>query len=313
MTARALSQRARRTSLLVALLLGAVVAMPAAAQFQVTTPAKGEGTVTVALQNLFIADHTDYKGTHNPHGGSITTNSAFFNVEYGLTDRWALSVGLPFRSSKFVGPPNHDPAHLDDDHGQYFQDDGDFHAGWQDWSLSLRYAWVRKKWLVTPYLLYGTPARDYNTFAHSAVGVGQWRLEAGISAGRQFSGPLRNLYFVGGAAYALMEPVDRRVNHATLSGELGYFINPKLSVHVNVLRQKTYNGFDFPIDFPNNHDDHFFHHDQNLRNDYVNAGIGVDWQATDRDHFYISHGRTLHGDNTHIIKAVVTVGYSRDF
>src|SRR5205085_5259300 len=143
-----------------------------------------------------------------------------------------ISVGLPYRGSKFVGPPNHDPAQLDDDHGQYFQDDGDFHAGCQDWSLSLRYVWIRKNWLVTPYLLYGTPARDYNTFAHSAVGVGQWRLEAGISAGRQFSGRLRNLYFVGGAAYAQMEPVDRRGNHATLSGERGCFIGPTLSVAV---------------------------------------------------------------------------------
>ena len=313
MTARAPSKRARRTAVLVALLLGAVMATPAAAQFQVTTPAKGQGTVTVALQNLFIADHTNYLGTHNPHGGSITTNTAFFNIEYGLSDRWALSVGIPFRASKFVGPPNHDPANLDDDHGQSFQDDGDFHAGWQDWSLSLRYAWVRKKWLVTPYLLYGTPARDYNTFAHSAVGLGQWRLEAGISAGRQFSGRLRNLYFVGGAAYALMEPVDRRVNHGTLSGELGYFISPKLSVHVNLLKQKTFNGFDFPIDFPNMHDDHFFHHDQNLRNDYINVGAGIDYHFNDRYTGFANAGRSVWGENTHLVDYALTVGISRGF
>jgi hypothetical protein len=311
MIPRAPRQRARTASLLV-LLLGPGMACTAAAQFQVTTPAKGHGTVTVALQNLFIDDHTDYQGTHS-HPGTITTNSAFLNVEYGLSDRWAISVGLPFRSSKFSGPIGHNPGSLHDDHGQGFQDDGNFHSGWQDWSFSVRYAWVRKTWLVTPYLLYGTPARDYNTFAHSAVGVGQWRLEAGISAGRQFGGKLRNLYFVGGLAYALMEPVDRRVNHATISGELGWFFSPKWSLHVNILRQKTFNGFDFPVDFPDRTDDHFFHHDQNLRNDFVNEGIGVDFQATDRDHFYINHGRTLHGDNTHLVKAVVTLGYSRDF
>jgi hypothetical protein len=311
-TARAPGKRAHRIVASLALLAGFGLARDALAQNTVTVPGKGHGDVAIALQNLFIEEHTISDGTRNKVG-TITTNSAFLNFDYGLTDRLAVTVGIPFKSSKYVGPRPHNPANLYDDHGQYFIDDGDFHAGWQDLSVSLRYAWVRKKWMVTPYITTGTPLRDYTTFGHAAVGTGQWRVEAGVSAGRQFSGVFRNLYFVGGIGYAWMQPVDRTVNHATLSAELGWFISPTLSVHANLSRQKTFNGFEFPQDFPNQKDDHYFYHDMNLRNDYLNAGIGIDWQATDRDRLFLNQGGTLYGDNTHIIKYVLTLGYSRSF
>jgi hypothetical protein len=312
MSPRAPTKRAHRLYESLALLLGLGMACTASAQNTVTVPGKGHGEGTIALQNLFIEDHAGADGVRNKVG-TITTNTAFLNFEYGLTDRLALTVGLPYKSSKYSGTTGHNPATLDDDHGQHFIDDGKYHSGWQDMSVSVRYAWIRKKWMVTPYLTYGTPMRDYVTFAHAAVGTGQWRWEAGVSAGRQFSGRLRNLYFVGGLSYTWLQPTDRRVDHATLSTELGWFFNEKWSAHLNWSRQKTFNGFDFPADFPNRTDDHFFYHDMNLRNDFTNVGLGVDWQATDRDRLFISQGRTIRGENTHIIKYVLTLGYSRAF
>ena len=313
MSPRAPAKRARRTAALLASLAGLGMACTASAQNTVTVPPKGHGAGTIALQNLFIEDHAGSDGAHN-QVGTITTNTAFLNFEYGLTDRLALTVGVPYKASKYSGATGHNPAVLLDNHSQKFIDDGDFHAGWQDISLSLRYAWIRKKWMVTPYLTTGQPLREYPTFAHAAVGTSQWRVELGVSAGRQFTGRLRNLYFVGGLAYAWMQPTDRTVNHATLSAELGWFLNEKWSVHANLSRQKSFNGFDFPADFPlPRNDDHFFYHDMNLRNDFTNIGFGVDWQATDRDRVFISQGHTIHGENTHIIKYVLTLGYSRSF
>ena len=312
MRARARGKRAHRLIESLALLLGLGMACSAFAQNDVTVLPKGSSVATVALQNLFIAKHAGSDGARND-AGTITTNTAFLNYEYGLTDRLTLTVGIPYKSSKYSGSVGHDPSTLDNDHGQHFIDDGDFHSGWQDMSASLRYAWIRKKWMVTPYLTYGTPLRDYVTFAHAAVGTGQWRVEGGVSVGRQFSGALRNLYFVGGASYTWLEATDRTVNHSTLTGELGWFINEKWSVHANISRQKSYNGFEFPRDFPNRRDDHFFYHDMNLRNDFTNIGYGVDWQVTNHDRIFLSQGHTAHGENTHIIKYVLTLGYSHAF
>ena len=313
MSPRAPGKRAHRLIESLALVLGLGMACTALAQNDVTVLPKGRSVASIALQNLFTDKHAGPKG-QRAFAGTITTNSVFLSYDYGLTDRLSLTVGLPYKSSKYSGEFGHDPAQLLDNHGQHKIDDGDFHAGWQDLSVSVRYAWIRKKWMVTPYLTYGTPMREYVTFAHAAIGTGQWRVEGGVSAGRQFSGKLRNLYYVGGLSYTWLEPTDRTVNHATFTSELGWFFNEKWSVHANVAVQKTFNGFEFPDDFPPpRNDDHFFYHDMNLRNDFSNIGFGVDWQVTDADRLFLSQGHTMHGENTHILKYVVTLGYSHAF
>ncbi len=287
----------------------------AVAQSQVGVPAKGHGEVSVSVQNLFVTYHTTSEGT-KVIPGTITTNTMFLQWDYGLTDRLAITVGLPYRSSKFVErTPGgaHDPANLDDDHGQGLIDDGNYHGGWQDWAVSLRYAWRGKPWLITPYVLASVPSRDYVTFAHATPGTGQWRLEAGINAARQFTPPLDNLYFRAGYSYSYMQPVDRTVNHSTLNLELGCFLTPRLTTRFVVVAQKVHNGFEFPGEFPSRTDDHYFYHDQNLRNDFINIGAGLDYRLTERDRLFVNYGRTVWGENTHLIKYAVGVGYGRAF
>lgn len=303
----------RTTTVLVVALAPFVVAQ--AQSTDAWVPGKGHGAVSVAYQDLFVKWHTVYDGTKG-QPGLITNHTVFFNLDYGLSDKLALSVGLPYKSNKFVAKAPggaHDPDTLDHDHGNTLLDDGRYHSGWQDLSVGLRYQWRSEPWAITPYLVYGTPTRDYTTFAHAAPGTGQWKLEAGIAVGRRFAPPLQNLYVQANYGYAFMEKVDRRVNHSTLNLELGYLLTPKLSARVFATGQKTHNGFDFPRDFPNRSDDHFFHHDQNLRNDFVNVGAGMSYQANDRYALFGNYGRTVWGENTHLIDYAITVGISRGF
>lgn len=296
-----------------AVLLSAIGPWPTArAQNQAWVPAQGHGSVSLAYQHLFVEWHTLSDGTKGKPG-TITSRTLFFNLDYGLTDRLALSAGIPYKSNKFEGTGPHDPGSLDHDHGDTLIDDGRYHSGWQDWSLGLRYQWRSEPWAITPFLAYGTPSRDYTTFAHSAPGTGQWRLEAGIAVGKRFAPPRQNLYVQGSYGYAYMEKVDRRVNHSTLSLELGYFLTPQLTARVLVVGQKTHNGFDFPEDFPGRTDDHFFHHDQNLRNDFVNVGAGINYQLNDHYTLFADYGHTVWGENTHLIDYAITVGVSRGF
>lgn len=283
------------------------------AQSQAWVPEKGHGAVSLAYQQLLVEWHSQFDGTR-VQPGIITNRSVFLNLDYGLTDRLALSVGTPYKSNRFdVRTPGgeHDPGKLEDDHGETLLDDGRYHSGWQDLNVGLRYQWRQEPLAVTPYLAYGTPTRDYATFAHSAAGTGQWRLEAGIAIGKRFSPPLQNLYAQGSYGYAWMEAVDRRVNHSTLNLELGYLLTPRLSVRVFVTGQKTHNGFDFPKEFQNRVDDHYFHHDQNLRNDFVNIGAGMNYQLNDRYGLFGSYGHTVWGENTHLVDYAITIGISR--
>jgi hypothetical protein len=291
-----------------------VLAPPARAQHaDAWTPGKGHGAISIAYQELFIHYHTTSTGEKQVPG-TIDNHVVFLDFDYGLGDRWAINIDLPFKSNRYQGRP-HPPLDDGHDHGDIFIEDGRYHGGWADWNLGLRYQWRTEPWAITPYLSYGVPARDYYTYAHSAPGTGQKRLELGINAGHRFAAPLQNLYFQGGYGYSFMEVVEhRRVNHSTLSLELGYFVTPRLTARLRVLGQKTYNGFEFPRDYPpGQNDEHLFFHDQNLRNDFVNIGAGVDYQLDDRYGLFASYGHTVWGENTHLIDYALTVGISRGF
>jgi hypothetical protein len=310
---RGAAHRSGRRSALAVLALSFAFAGSAAAQTQSWVPGKGHGSVSVAYQDLFVATHTLSDGTPG-FPGTIDSHSVFLGFDYGLTDRLAISVGLPYKSNRFVGPGVHNPATLYDDHGESVIDDGDFHSGWQNWNVALRYLWKDEGLHVVPYVSYGSPSHDYTTFAHAALGTGQQFLEFGVNIGRRFEPPRQNLYFHAGLSYSVMEKVEaRRVNHATLNAELGYFFTPRLSASVLATFQRTYNGYDFPEDYPNQRDEHFFHHDQDLRNDFNNYGAALSFQATPRTGLFLTYGHTGWGENTHLIDHSWTLGVSRQF
>jgi hypothetical protein len=300
-----------------ALAVGVAFAPVARAQrTDLWVPAQGHGSMSVAYQHLYVRYHTD------PHGnkalpGTMRLRSVFLDLDYGLTDRLAINARMAFKSNKYdarIPGSGHDPGSLDDPHGEHFLDDGDYHGGWQDWNVALRYRWIDRPLLtVTPYIAYGQPIRDYTVFAHSAAGTGQRQLEAGANVGGRFKAPAQNLIWRVGAAYAYMEKEgDRRVNHATFDAELGYLLTPRLAVRGVIVKRKTYNGLNFP-DYNSHTDDAFFHHDQNIRDDFLNIGASVDYQFNDRYTGFANVGRTLRGDNTHLIDYALTIGISRGF
>lgn len=282
------------------------------------TPAKGHGSMSVAYQHLYVRYHTDSHG-NKALPGTIRLRSAFLALDYGLTDRLAASATAAYKSNRYdarIPGSAHDPGTLEDPHGEGLLDDGRYHAGWQDWNLALRYRWIdRPAFTVTPYIDYGQPLRDYTVFAHSAVGTGQRQLEAGVNIGGRFGAPAQNLFWRVGVAYAYMQKEgDRRVNHATFDAELGWLVNPRMATRVFLVQRKTYNGLDFPEDYTSSHtDDVFFHHDQNVRDDFLNWGVGVDYQLNDRYTGFANLGRSIRGDNTHLIDYAVTVGVARAF
>jgi len=280
-------------------------------------PARGSGSFVVSYQHLYVRYHTISDGTKQLPG-TIRNRSLFFDVDYGLTDRLAISATTAYKSNRYderIPGSTHDPGKLDHDHGEVLIDDGRYHGNWQDWGVALRYQWIAAPILVTPYLSYGRPLHDYTTFAHAAVGTGQARLEAGISAGSRFPGAARNMYWQASYGYALMQKRDdRRVNHSTLALELGWFVSPRFALRGSVSARKTHNGLDFPEDYgPDRHSDTFFHHDQNVRDDFVNVGLGASYQFNDRYMGFANVGHTVWGENTHLIDYALTLGVSRSF
>jgi hypothetical protein len=298
------------------LLAAAIALLPwsaALAQTQVGVPGKGHGALTLSYQDNFVYYSTIYNGDRFAIG-TITHHTMLVNLDYGLTDKLSINVGLPYMAIRYSGPDPHDPSTLQNPHGQHIIDDRHYHSGWQDWGLGLRYQWLDKPLIVTPFVTFNSPSHDYVTFAHSALGTHQNRLQLGVSVARRFGPPFENLFVEASYGYSIMAKIDnRRVNHSSLSVDLGYFVTPRLSADLLVFGQKTHNGLDFPFDYPSQTDEHFFHHDDTFRTDFIGVSAGVNYQLTPRYGFFANYGRMLRGENTHLVKYAITVGISRSF
>lgn len=279
-------------------------------------PGKGNGSFALAVGNLFTDEQFTYRGDAVSAGES-SARIVFLSLDYGLTDRLAVTLAIPFIEKKYEGMRPHTPGTLDDValRDLPFLDDGNYHGGWQDFSLKLRYNLKAEPVSITPYVALNVPSHDYIFFAQSAIGTQQRNLQFGIDLGGSFEPPLQNFYWQGGYGYSIVEQVrDVNVNFSTVKLELGYLLNPQWSVKLLAHAQKTHGGLDFPVDFVASFtNDQWFHHDQIQRTDFLNVGFGVDYRLSGNWGVFGSYGTTVWGENTYVIDHAVTVGLARSF
>jgi hypothetical protein len=320
--AAAMNPRWRRAVVSIAL---ASLALPAAAQTQTAAgvPAKGEGTVALSVQYAKINQRTvpDLFGGGLENFGEITLRSAWLEFDYGLTDRLAVSAWLPFKSNRYSGHFPHDPIHdLDDDHGERFLDDGDFHSSWGDAGVGLRWLWKAKPVAIVPFASFHFPVRDYPLFTETQAGTGQWRFDVGVNAGGRFAGRLRNAWWRAGYAHSFMERTEpddapaRRVNHGTVSVELGYWLSPSVAVRADYSYKRTFHGLKFPEGFvlpPRG--DQFYKHDQLFEWESATASLGADWRLGSRTVLSAGWGRTVDLEWGHKYRSAFSLGISRSF
>jgi hypothetical protein len=316
----------RRVAIRAGVLLAcAVVVVDASAQTQtaVGVPGRGHGTVGITLQHATIRERTvpEIAGGGLEEFGKITLRSAWLELDYGLTDRVALSAWLPFKSNRYQGDTPHNPlVDLDDDHGERFLDDGGFHSSWGDAGVGVRYLWLRDPVMVTPFVSFHTPMRDYPLYTETQAGTGQWRFDVGVNAGGRFPGALRNLYWQAGYAYSYMERTEpddapaRRVNHGILNLELGYLLTPDVTLRAHYAYRKTFNGLKFPDEFvlPPRGDQAYFH-DQLFEWESATASVGAGWRIGERWAVSANWGRTVDVTWGHKYDSVWTVGIARSF
>src|SRR5690242_17398002 len=88
------------------------VASPRLAAAQAWVPSRGEGSVSVLYQNLFVHDHF-LAGGARVNRGQIQTNNLLFDLTYGLTDRMTVSFAAPFVRTRYAGLAPH-PSIEDD-------------------------------------------------------------------------------------------------------------------------------------------------------------------------------------------------------
>lgn len=280
---------------------------------QASVPAEGAGSWTLAYQSISVHDHTDYLGVHNAVG-KTQSQVLFLGLDYGLTDKLAVSAGVPYIKSKYVGafPHVHGdyPGHQDEP----LIDDGQYHGGLQDYSLGLRYQLWTEPVLVTPFVSFGYPSRDYTFRGHSAIGTRLWHVELGAGVARQFEPPWDDFYVQARYGYSIREKTQGiGVRSSKLDLELGYTLTPRLSARLLAVWLKTHNGLNVPVDFPPAPNPLGFEHDRLLKTESVNLGGGLAFMLNRDYTLFGTWFSTVTSKNAHAIHNAFAVGIGRSF
>jgi hypothetical protein len=219
----------------VATLVAALV-VPASAAAQAFTPPPRVGSVTVAWQWVDNTGHILSDGTFFARGQSVTS-SVFAEVDYGITERLAATVAVPFVFARYTGqlPPF---SGLERDACRCWQ------QSFQDFSIAGRYRLGDDFWALTPQVRVVIPSHDYPYRGEAVVGPNLNQVVLGISGAWRLAPALPKASIQAGYTFALAEKVveDLRANRSNVFTSFGYALTRSLYVHGGALFQKTHGG-----------------------------------------------------------------------
>jgi hypothetical protein len=296
-------------------LLSGVLAVCCAppARGQAWLPPRGEASFSLGYGNVFVNKH--YLGTGDNPGdnvesdyGHIRSQSMAIGLTYGVTDRLAVSFGLPFIVTKYYGTA-----------GQNFFphtipiDDGDYHGTFQDYRLALAYQALNGPVAVTPFAAAVIPSHSYTSFAHAAPGRDLREYLLGASIGGRLDALLTNSYVEATYSYAFVERL-MNIHHdrSDASLEIGYFLTPSLAVRGIGTGHYTHGGvaFQSPQTTP---PELFPIHDRIDKSSAINLGGGLSYTLTGSTTLYASYLTQVEGRGGHKLKDSLGFGVSYSF
>ena len=282
-------------------------ASPVSLSAQPWVPARGEGTVALGYQNYYVVGHFDLRGQQNTNGGTHTKSLAA-ELELGITDTVALTVALPFVSSKYTGSSSYivggrvvTPGPLDD---------GSYHGAFQDFRIDVRRRFVVGRLPVAPFAGVTIPSHAYETQGEAVPGRRRPELVVGASAGGALHRILPAAYVqVRGAVGATPELNDFSAVRSTLDLEGGYAITSRLTVRGLLGWQFRLKG---PL-APELPQSLWLDHDRYIVGNYFNAGGGTTISLTRSIDIYGVWVSTLSGKNGAHASRSLAVGASWSF
>jgi hypothetical protein len=293
----------------------AVHASPVRAQAYL--PPKGEGSVSVMFQDMGVTYH--FLPAIPVDRGHIRGESLFVDVTYGLTDKVAVSIGIPWIASKYTGLTPHplvdSSGPIPVFYGASPLDDGTYHGTFQDFRFDVRYNVTKRGLVLTPFAGSIMPSHDYTYFAHAAPGRDLRELQVGVLAAKMLDVLVPGLFVQSRYAYGFTEKaLDISHNRSNMDLEVGYFLTPKLRLLGLGTAQLTHGGVDLSL---NSRVDLgpllWSHHDQIDRVNYLNLGGGMAYSLTQTVDIFGSLIRNVAQRNGHALDHGLSLGLSWSF
>jgi hypothetical protein len=282
----------------------ALLFTPIEGRAQAWVPEKGEGSVSLAVQQLNVKKH--FAGSTETDAGHINTGVLLADVTYGLTDKVAVDVAIPFVVTKYSGAKAHPNTNIDD---------GAYHNSFTDFRMSVRYNVTRKGAVITPYIGSVVPSHDYAFYGHAAFGEQLNELQVGTFIAKLFTSAVPGMFVSSRIAYGFVEKVqDISHNRSMADLEAGYFVTPSLRGFGMLSAQHTYGGIDLPINGQAGLPPALRPvHDIIQRVNYLNLGGGVAYSLNDSLDLFGSFLREVAGRNGHKLNRGITFGVNWSF
>jgi hypothetical protein len=287
-----------------AMTVAGLLVLPVQSSAQAWVPEKGEGSVSLALQQQNYKKHL--QGKTEVDGGHINTGVMLADLTYGVTDKFAVDLAVPYVVTKYSGQRAHPFTNIDD---------GAYHNTFTDFRMSVRYNLTRRGAVITPYIGSVVPSHDYQFYGHSAFGEQLRELQVGTFVAKLFTRGVPGMFVSSRIAYGFVEKVqDISHNRSMADLEGGYFVTPSFRAFGMFSGQITHGGITLPpggfaaIPTP-----YKFTHDVIQRIHYVNVGGGFAYSMKDSLDLFGSFTRQVAGLNGHKLNRGVTLGVSWSF
>ena len=281
---------------------------------QAWLPPKGEASLSLGYGNLWHTQHylglPDPDGTTTTDAGHTRVQSVGLQLGYGVTDRLAVSVSLPFVYGKYEGnfPHRTNGVIVQDDDGRY-------HGTFQDYRINVAYQIFNGPIAVSPFATAIIPSHSYPYYSHAAPGRDLYEYQLGFSAGGRLDRILTDSYVELTYSYAFVEEskgIDVNLDRSNLGLALGYFVTPSLAVRVLGSGYYTHGGLVFrtPANLP---PELVPYHDQIGKTSAINLGAGVAYVLTGSTEIDVSYLRSVYGRGGHKIDHGLGFGVNWSF
>jgi len=272
-------------------ILSLILGTPVLVCGQAWLPARGEGSVSLSYLGMGTSDHLISSGAAFDRGPT-RLNTVTAGVQYGITDRLAVSADVPYVASKFTLTPGLLPNAHDE---VATIDDGRYRGTFQDFHAAVKYNAVRGAIMFTPFFELTLPTHHYETFGHSAPGKYLREYRVGANVGRLLRPILPRGYFDLRYSYSFVQELaGLNLDRNNVDLEVGYFLKSSVAVRLIGAVQKTVGGVEslVPPDSP------FFPiHDRVERGHYSRIAGGVTFSLRKNVDLYLLLVSTLSGKN----------------
>ena len=281
------------------LALVASFAAPGAALAQAWVAPAGVGAVSFVYQTIANTGHRLTDGS-NLEGYDSSSRGMLLDVDYAITDRFSLAVGLPYIAAKYTGPLPSFAGEVDECRC--------WHHGWQDFGATARYNLVNGAFALTPSVSFGVPSHDYAYFGEAVVGRNLKELRLALDAGRRLDAIHPHCPYRA----AIRTPSSKRCSTSRTTGATRRLkpacSSPDCSPRAWCSRGTPHGGLtSVEVDTP----EEFEQYDRVLRDNNFHIGGGVAYSFPRID-LFMSYVQYVSGEDTHAGR-VITAGFSWPF